>query len=311
MDRSRNSRSSSKSGLLHPRNLHHGRYDFAALVVACPKLESYLRSNPRGDQTIDFSDEQAVRALNGALLAHHYGVENWVIPPGYLCPPIPGRADAIHYLADLLGSSSGGDIPRGKQVKVLDVGTGANCIYPILGSRSYGWQFVGTDVDTVAVKTARLIVESNACLRNLIKVVQQKERDSIFQGIIRPGDRFDLTMCNPPFHASMEEAQASNQRKRDNLSKGARGKDAGSLNFGGQQAELWCDGGELRFVRQMIRESVTFGNQVGWFSSLISKSEHLPELKNEISRTGADRIEVIAMSQGQKVSRLLAWSFSS
>ena len=168
---------------------------------------------------------------------------------------------------------------------------------------------MATDVDPVAVKTARLIVESNACLRNSIKVVQQKDRDSIFKGIIRRGDRFDLTMCNPPFHASMKEAQASNQRKRRNLSKGPREKEAGTLNFGGQQAELWCEGGELRFVSQMIRESIAFGDQVRWFSSLISKGEHLPILKDELSRNGASRSEVINMSQGQKVSRLLVWGF--
>ncbi|EDY83910.1 conserved hypothetical protein [Verrucomicrobiia bacterium DG1235] len=309
MDSSRNTDSSPKLGLLHPRNPHQGRYDFAALVAACPELAAFLRPNPKGDQTIDFGDEGAVRALNGALLAHHYGVKHWMIPMGYLCPPIPGRADVIHYLADLLSDSNGGEIPRGKRVRALDIGTGANCIYPILGSRSYGWQFVGTDIDNTAVKTARLIVESNACLRKLIKVVQQKNRDSIFKGIIRPDDRFDLTLCNPPFHGSAEEAQAANQRKRSNLSKGSRVKKTDTLNFGGQQAELWCAGGELRFVSQMIRESVAFGEQVGWFSSLISKSEHLPALKKELGRSGASQVEVLEMRQGQKVSRLLAWRF--
>lgn len=308
MDRSKKTRSS-KSGQLHPLNPHQGRYDFVALVGAYPKLEAFLRSNPKGDQTIDFSDDQAVRALNSALLAHFYGVKHWMIPPGYLCPPIPGRADAIHYLAELLAGSNGGEIPKGAKVRVLDIGTGANCIYPILGSQSYGWQFVGTDVDRASVKTARLIVESNPCLGKLVKIVEQKSPESIFKGIVRPGDRYDLSMCNPPFHASMEEAQASNRRKRDNLARGRRGKEAGRFNFGGQQTELWCPGGELRFVSQMIRESVGFGSQVGWFSSLISKSEHLPALKEELADCNASKVEVIAMSQGQKVSRLLAWQF--
>lgn len=294
---------------MHPLNPHQGRYDFPALVGAYAPLQAFLRPNPKGDQTIDFSDDQAVRALNSALLAHYYGVQRWMIPSGYLCPPIPGRADSIHYLAEFLGEANGGEIPRGKQVKVLDIGTGANCIYPILGNRSYGWQFVATDIDPVAVKTAALIVESNACVRNAIKVVQQKDPESIFHGIIRPEDRFDLTMCNPPFHASLAEAQASSHRKRSNLSKRPRCKQMDTLNFGGQKNELCCEGGELRFVSQMIRESIDFGEQVRWFSSLISKSEHLPQLKNELSYSGASRIEVITMSQGQKVSRMLVWGF--
>ena len=267
------------TGLLHPRNPHQGRYDLAALTEAVPELESHLRLNPSGEQTIDFSDPAAVLCLNQALLAQTYKVKHWMIPAGYLCPPIPGRADAIHYAADLLAESNSGEVPTGKDVRVLDIGTGANCIYPIIGSQSYGWKFVATDIDPVSVKTAALIVESNPCLSKLVKVVQQQEPGSIFKGIIGTGDRFDLTMCNPPFHASIEEAQASSKRKVRNLSKGKAAKGPAKLNFGGQQAELWCPGGEVAFITKMIRESVEFASQVGWFTSLVSKGENLWILK--------------------------------
>lgn len=301
---------SNKAGKLHPLNPHRGRYDFAALLESYPDLETFLVENPAGDRSIDFSDQAAVLALNKALLAKFYGVERWMIPPGYLCPPIPGRADAIHYLAELLAKSNDGEIPRGKKVRVLDIGTGANCIYPILGCRSYGWHFVASDIDRTAVKTARLIVESNPCLANRVKIVEQREKDAIFRGVIRKGDRYDLTMCNPPFHSSVEAAKAASERKRSNLDrgKGTRSETNRSrLNFGGQDAELWCPGGELQFIKQMIRESVDYREQVGWFSSLVSKSENLPALKAELKGCGASRIEVLEMSQGQKVSRLLAW----
>jgi 23S rRNA (adenine1618-N6)-methyltransferase len=298
------------TGVLHPRNPHQGRYDFEALCEVVPELKSHLRQNPSGDPTIDFSNPAGVLCLNQALLAQSYGVRHWMIPAGYLCPPIPGRADMIHYAADLLAESNSGKMPTGKKVRVLDIGTGANCIYPIIGCRSYGWKFVATDIDPVSVKTARLIVESNPCLSKLVKVVQQKDRSSIFRGIIRKGDHFDLTLCNPPFHASMEAAQAGSQRKVKNLSQGRVGKGSAKLNFGGQQAELWCPGGELAFIKQMIRESVEFAPQVGWFTSLVSKGEHVRVLKKVLAQCGTSQVEVIPMRQGQKVSRLLAWRFS-
>ena len=298
---------SPSSGLLHPRNPHQGRYDFSALCVAVPALEAYVRQNPSGEPTIDFSDPAAVLCLNQALLAHTYQVRHWMIPAGYLCPPIPGRADMIHYLADLLAGE--GQVPTGKQVRVLDIGTGANCIYPIIGSQSYGWKFVATDIDPVSVKTARLIVESNPCLSKLVKVVQQKEHGSIFKEIIRKGDQFDLTLCNPPFHASLAAARAGSQRKVKNLSKGRAGQAPAKLNFGGQKAELWCEGGELAFITQMIRESAEFAAQVGWFTSLVSKGEHLRVLNKVLTQCGAAQVTVIPMSQGQKISRLLAWRF--
>ena len=210
-------------------------------------------------------------------------------------------------MADLLAGA--GKVPTGKQVRVLDIGTGANCIYPIIGSQSYGWKFLATDIDPVSVKTACLIVESNPCLSKLVKVVQQKERNSIFKGIIRKGDYFDLTLCNPPFHISMEAAQAGTQRKQKNLTKGRSANGPAKLNFGGQQAELCCRGGEVAFITQMIRESAEFAAQVGWFTSLVSKREHLRVLKQVLSQCGAKQVEVIPMSQGQKVSRFLAWRF--
>ncbi len=197
---------------LHPRNPHQGRYDLKALVELCPELKPHLKLNPRGEQTVDFSNEQAVRLLNQALLAQHYQVAHWNIPEGYLCPPIPGRADYIHYAADLL-------IGKKNSAKVLDIGTGANCIYPIIGSRSYGWKFVASDIDPIAVATAKLIVEFNPVLKNKIKLVEQKQKQSIFNGVIGANDLFDLTMCNPPFHASLAEANAGTERKQKNLSK--------------------------------------------------------------------------------------------
>ena len=294
---------------LHPRNPHQGRYDLEALCFSCPELRPYLKTNPRDETTIDFSDSKAVLHLNKALLAHYYQIANWQIPEGYLCPPIPGRADYIHYIADLLTSADHPEVPTGKNIQVLDIGTGANCIYPIIGSQSYGWRFVATDVDPVAVKVAEVIVQSNPHLRKLVKLRLQKNPGAVFKGIINPSDRFELSMCNPPFHASLDEAKAANQRKRSNLNKGTTARSDNPLNFGGQNTELWCADGEIGFLTRMAKESVDYSRQVYYFTSLVSKRENVLPLKKLLSRLGAQQIDVVNMSQGQKVSRLLIWSF--
>lgn len=307
------------AGKLHPRNIHQGRYDLAALCKACPELKAFLVPNPQGDDSIDFSDSRAVLCLNKALLAHYYQITHWQIPAGYLCPPIPGRADYIHYAADLLTSAAGAPVPTGKKVRVLDIGVGANCIYPIIGSQSYGWKFVGSDIDPLALKVAELIVQSNPRLGKLVTLRLQTDANAVFRGIIKTDEYFDLTLCNPPFHASAAEAGEANLRKRNRLGRNAvsdRGNDrgdntAGPLNFGGQNHELWCTGGELGFVTRMITESVEFSQQVYCFTSLVSKKENVAPLKKLLSRSGATRVEVLATRQGQKASRLLAWSFLS
>lgn len=297
-------RSDHKSGL-HPRNRHQAPYDFAALCLRTPELQPFVFVNPYGASTIDFADPAAVKALNKALLALHYGIQHWDLPAGYLCPPIPGRVDYLHRVADLLAESAG-KVPTGKGVRVLDIGVGANCIYPLLGAREYGWRFVGSDIDPVSVKAASLLANSNG-LGCQIECRLQGRAGDIFQGIVAPRERFALTLCNPPFHASLAEASKGTERKLRNLGKEV--KDKPVLNFGGQKAELWCEGGEAAFLATMINQSRAFAEQCLWFSSLVSKKENLPAAKKALTQLGARQVRVLEMAQGNKVSRVLAWTF--
>ena len=293
---------------LHPRNPHRARYDFPALVGSSPALAAFVRPTGFGGESVDFSNPAAVKALNQALLQHFYGIEHWDIPSGYLCPPIPGRADYVHYLADLLADDNGGTVPTGPAVRVLDIGTGANCIYPILGTRAYGWQFVGSDTDSVAVQNAQGIVVANPLLAD-IEIRLQPSSGRIFDGLLRPSESFDLTMCNPPFHASAAEAAAGTQRKISNLS--GQKFAVPALNFGGKASELWCTGGEAGFVGRLIAESTAFAGQCRWFTTLISQKTTLPGVYAALSRVQAVEVRTVAMAQGQKISRFVAWTFLS
>lgn len=151
---------------LHPRNSHRSRYDFEQLIASCPELKQFVSINEHHPdtlgETIDFSNPDAVKWLNKALLIHYYGIQNWDIPKNYLCPPIPGRADYIHYIADLLAESNNGIVPTGTEVEGLDVGVGANCIYPIIGNSVYDWSFVGTDIDEKALQNCSAIIEKKS-----------------------------------------------------------------------------------------------------------------------------------------------------
>lgn len=288
---------------MHPRNAHRNRYDFKVLIKACPELRDFVSENEHEDLSIDFTDNEAVKTLNKALLKQFYGIGQWDIPEGFLCPPIPGRADYIHYLADVLTEANGGTVPTGKTTKILDVGVGANCIYPLIGHKTYGWSFVGSDADYIAAGSAGKIVQANG-LAGSIEIRKQSAYTNIFEGVIKPGEKFDATMCNPPFHSSLKEANEASGRKRKNLDV----KD-NSLNFGGRNNELWCEGGEARFLNKMISESVTFGKQVRWFSSLISKKTTLDGCYKSLDYFKAKQVKTINMAQGQKVSRILAWAF--
>jgi 23S rRNA (adenine1618-N6)-methyltransferase len=295
-----------KAGL-HPRNRHRFAYDFKKLITANPDLAPFVSVNKYGTETISFHDPKAVLALNKSLLMSFYGLQSWDIPSQYLCPPVPGRADYIHYLADLLASSNSGKIPLGPSVRVLDIGTGASCIYPIIGQSEYGWRFTGTDIDTKALQSATAIVQATPRLKSTVDLRLQKSRESIFEGILQKEDAFDFCMCNPPFHSSPEEARAGTERKWKNL---GYGKDQqNKLNFGGQQSELWCPGGEEAFVGKMIEESAACQTSFFWFSCLISKGSHLRYVYRKLKSAGALDVRTLDMAQGQKTSRAVAWTF--
>lgn len=286
-----------KKNSLHPKNPHCGKYDFKTLGETNPQLKKYIIKNKySGIDTIDFSNNLAVKFLNKALLEYFYHVKNWDLPLGYLCPPIPGRADYIHFVADLMGSQ--------KKLRVLDIGTGANGVYPFIGVKEYDWNFVATDIDPVSLNNLKSILDANENYRSKIELRLQSNSNNIFTNIISEEEHFDLTICNPPFHASKKDAELAAQRKISNLK--IKNKE---LNFGGQNAELFCQGGEAQFIKTMILESRIFYKNCRWFTTLVSKKENLSGIYGELKRAGVKDIKTVNMSQGQKESRFVGWTF--
>jgi len=299
---------------LHPRNIHREGYDFASLAISYPLLSQYVHENIHGSLAIDFAAPLAVKALNAALLKHHYKIIDWTIPEGALCPPVPGRADYIHYIAELLDiAKPNGSLANKKStIKMLDIGIGANGIYSLLAAAIYGWECVGSDINQQSLENVLAITTNNPQLKERLIFRRQNDKNNIFEGIIKPNEMFDVSVCNPPFHASLEEAMKSSQRKTDNLArnKGRQSHKAKStLNFGGQEAELWCKGGEQLFLKKMIKESADFSSQCRWFTSLVSKAENVKPALKLIRKLGANDVREIEMVQGNKITRVVAWTY--
>lgn len=302
---------------MHSRNLHKSGYPISQLVESHPALGTFIVVKPDQSQTIDFSNSEAVKALNAALLSHYYQVTFWDLPSGYLCPPVPGRADYVHHIADLLAEGHHGETPEGKVVKGLDIGTGANLIYPILCARLYGWQMVGTDIDMTSIKSAKALLAANANITKQIKLRHQASPRDIFDGVLNKQDKFDFCMCNPPFHVSAEAAMAGSERKIKNLKSNKHkrqspisvNKKNTLLNFAGQGNELWCKGGELKFVQTMIEQSQTYQRQVVWFTCLVSNKDNLKKIQRQLQGLALTDVKTVNMAQGQKISRFIAWRF--
>ena len=285
-----------KTKSLHKNNIHNSSYDFELLCSNESSLKEFVFVNSYDKKTIDFSNSKAIIALNKALLKTHYNISYWDIPSNYLCPPIPGRADYIHYIADLLKTN--------KNIIGLDIGVGANCIYPILGNSIFNWKFKASDISEESLQNVQIIISKNENLKDSITTILQTQKHEIFNNIINPNDKFDFTMCNPPFHSSAKEALKGTNRKNKNLNI----KDD-TLNFGGMANELWCKNGEAAFIKKMIKQSIIYKHNVLWFTTLVSKKDNLKDIQKQLSKLKPFEVKIVEMIQGNKQTRFVAWTF--
>lgn len=294
---------------LHERNRNREPYDLQALCLAEPMLNTHLKINKFGENSIDFSNPQAVKLLNKAILNHYYSIKHWDFPSENLSPPIPGRADYIHQVADLMADHNAGEIPRGSKVLGLDIGVGASCIYPILGAVEYGWNFIGSDINQKSIASSQKIIESNPTLKDKISCKVQQNSNAFFKGIITHKDKIDFSICNPPFHSSAEDAIKGSKRKIQNLSE--KSVKNPTLNFSGIDKELIYEGGEFAFIKGMVLESQSFARNCYWFTTLVSKESNVKGLLKVLEKLPVTEIKKINLETGNKSARILAWSFLS
>ena len=150
-------------------------------------------------------------------------------------------------------------------------------------------------------------MEANPSLGEVIELRLQTDKRDTINGILRANERIDATFCNPPFHASRAEAEAGTRRKLNNLTQAKNAKL--SLNFGGQNNELWCEGGEIEFIKNMMYQSRQYADSCFWYSTLVSKQTTLKPILDTLKRLKALEIKLIDMQQGNKISRIVAWTF--
>jgi len=203
---------------MHLDNPHRNPYNFETLIQTNQELEAFVFTNEHEIQTIDFANPKGVFQLNKALLLHHYKLDHYELPIGHLCPAVPGRADYLCHVKTLLDERITGSSDTASY-KVLDIGVGANCIYPIIGAQLFNWNMVGVDINSDAVASAKEIVAATKGLESNIDIRHQTNNANIFTGIIKKDEYFNVTVCNPPFHTSEIEATKGTMRKLANISK--------------------------------------------------------------------------------------------
>ncbi|KAL7848844.1 hypothetical protein SRHO_G00204670 [Serrasalmus rhombeus] len=255
---------------MHPRNRYKDKPpDFAYLASKYPDFQKHVQINLLGRVMLNFKDPEAVRALTCTLLKEDFGL-TIEIPLERLIPTVPLRLNYIHWVEDLTEG-------QGSSRRGIDIGTGASCIYPLLGASMNGWFFLATEVDDICYNYAKKNVEQNN-MAGLIKVVKVPQKTLLMDALKEESIVYDFCMCNPPFFANQLEAKGVNSRN-------SRRPPPSSVNTGGV-TEIMAEGGELEFVKRIIHDSLQLKRRLRWYSCMLGKKCSLAPLKEELRKQG-------------------------
>uniref|UniRef100_A0A1A8LQX0 U6 small nuclear RNA (adenine-(43)-N(6))-methyltransferase n=2 Tax=Nothobranchius pienaari TaxID=704102 RepID=A0A1A8LQX0_9TELE len=281
------------------KSMHHrNRYkdkppDFAYLASKYPEFQQYVHTSLAGRPVVNFKEPEAVRALTCTLLKEDFGL-TIEIPLERLIPTVPLRLNYIHWVEDLI---DGQKQPR----RGIDIGTGASCIYPLLGATMNGWYFLATEVDDICFDYAKKNVDQNY-MSDLIKVVKVPQKTLLMDALKEETEIvYDFCMCNPPFFANQLEAKGVNSRN-------SWRPPPSSVNTGGV-TEIMAEGGELEFVKRIIHDSLQLKKRLRWYSCMLGKKCSLAPLKEELRKQRVPKVTHTEFCQGRTMRWALAWSF--
>ncbi|OHF03032.1 hypothetical protein CORC01_01790 [Colletotrichum orchidophilum] len=277
------------------RNLYSTEPDFGKLGRQDPKFGAMLK---RGN--LDFNDPSAVMQLTKTLLKADFGL-SIDLPDDRLCPPekVPNRHNYILWLKSLLDSTTYDDSDR--KILGLDIGTGASCIYPLLGCTQRKWSFFATDIDPKSLEFAKKNVELNN-LQSQISIVASAPQGPMIPLNELGAESLSFVMTNPPFYTSEGDLlDSAKQKSRPPLTACT-----------GAPVEMVTDGGEVRFVSRILEESLVLRERVQWYTSMFGKQSSLEEFVAMLRDKEIDNYAVTEFVQGNKTRRwAIAWSFGA
>lgn len=278
---------------MHPRNIYKEKKpNFRELAVKYPEFRRHASQETSGKVTINFKEPDALRALSTALLKEDFGLDV-NIPADRLVPTIPLRLNYIHWIEDILKTT------WNDKIRGIDVGTGASCIYPLLGARMNGWKFLASEQDEKSTISARKNVEQNG-LQHLIQV-ENVQIDSGLKELLPENDAaYDFCMCNPPFFGSQEEADGEFHRD-------GRSKPHAASTANATESVTW--GGEFCFVNRLIKDSLQLRETIRVYTSMVGKKLNLTALKDELHNHKVPKVCSTEFCQGKTMRWGLAWSF--
>ncbi|KAF7127918.1 hypothetical protein RHSIM_Rhsim11G0190600 [Rhododendron simsii] len=328
---------------IHPRNKYSDNPpDFAQLASLYPSFEPFVFYSRDGRPRIDWTDFNATRELTRVLLLHDHSL-NWYSFHLLLKSYVEYREMFLFW--KYVWFSSNGPLPYcdGEVVRGFDIGTGANCIYPLLGASLLGWSFVGSDVTDVALEWAERNVKNNPHISGLIEIRKVESGKMTSYG----EESCEGQLVDSGSNTLTHEIEARNPEPdilrplelHSNVNKSYHGppvlygvvRDGEEFDFcmcnppffesmeeaglnpktscGGTLEEMVCPGGEEAFISRIIQDSFELMQSIRWYTSMVGRKSNMKILMSKLREVGVTIVKTTEFVQGQTCRWGLAWSF--
>ena len=267
------------------KNIFYNEFkpDFLLLIKEFPELKKYILKQDKDKKeeiAFDWSNNDLSLLMTKSILNYYFNIKYYHIPKGYLIPPIPSRLNYLNLIKSLLTSKYNGNIIN--DIIGIDIGTGANIIYPILGNSLFKWKFICTEINDEAYNNAKIILQKNNLEQN-ITLIKQKNKNNIFLGILNQENKYSFSICNPPYYDYETEIKLDD-KKRDN-----------EFNFD----EVYYKQGEFGFFKRYFEESICYKKNVFLFTILIGKKSNAENIYDIINNQ--NNKDIIRISNIQKI----------
>lgn len=295
---------------MHNRNPYKNKKpSFKSLVEKYPFFADVVVKDDNGKICPEFKQPKFLAALARALLLEDFDLDVEV-PVDRLIPTIPLRLNYILWIEDILSVMQARNSPP----VILDIGVGSCCIYPVIGAKKNGWNFIGSETDMRNYNHSLETVQKNGLSGkiNLVRVnddvssplKQVFEEYSATLGIDVSQIKVDVVMANPPFFEDVADSIGAESTR--SLSR-VPPKSASSA----ARQESQTVGGEVGFAKRLAEDSLVYKDNVGIFTLMLGKKRSVPAVRLIMKEMNITKTSVYEMCQGRVMRWGFAWTFIS
>ncbi len=263
--------------------------DFKFLSEEFPEFKKHVYINKYGGYSINWKNPNSIKELVKTILNKFFNITYYEIPENFLIPTLTSRYNYLNYINKLFTKLE----IENKEKILIDIGTGANLIYPLLGYKLYNWKFIASEINEDAINIGKKIIKENN-LEKEILIIKQNDSKKIFENIINFNNKYLCSICNPPFF------DINTEIKKDNL------YTDNEYNYN----EVYCEGGEIFFIKEMIKESYIYKKNIFLFSSLIGRKSNMKKIYSVMKNLKEmSLLKKITIKQGKNARWIIIWSF--